>query len=63
MIQHADARPDLQAAYLEVMRDAVAQGMAEADDLAMLEDRVAENHGQPQIYGCFRSAGRTANHS
>jgi len=51
VIQHADARPNVQADYLEVMRDAVARGDAKPYDLAMLEDRVAVNHGRPQIYG------------
>lgn len=51
VLQHADAEPDVQAEYLPVMRDAVAQGKARASDLAMLEDRVAVNHGREQIYG------------
>ena len=51
VIQHADARPDAQAEYLDMMREAVAKGHARANDLAMLEDRVAVNHGRPQIYG------------
>ncbi len=51
VIQHADARPDLQARYLEVMREAVKRGEAKPHQLAMLEDRVAVNHGRPQIYG------------
>ncbi len=51
VIQHADARPDLQARYLEVMREAVERGDAKPYDLAMLEDRVAVNQGRPQIYG------------
>ena len=51
VIQHADARPAVQAAYLPIMREAVAEGNARADELAMLEDRVAVNHGRPQLYG------------
>lgn len=51
VIQHADARPAVQAAYLPIMREAVAEGNARADELAMLEDRVAVNHGRPQRYG------------
>ena len=51
VLQHADAKPDVQEAYLPVMRDAVAEGKARASELAMLEDRVAVNHGRPQIYG------------
>lgn len=51
VLQHADAHPGIQKEYLEIMREAVTQGKARAADLAMLEDRVAVNHGRPQIYG------------
>ena len=51
VLQHADARPDVQARYLEEMRLAVEQGRARAHELAMLEDRVEVNHGRPQSYG------------
>lgn len=51
VLQHADAKPAIQAEYLPVMREAVAEGKARPDELAMLEDRVAVNHGRPQIYG------------
>ncbi|HMC98198.1 MAG TPA: DUF6624 domain-containing protein, partial [Flavobacteriales bacterium] len=51
VLQHADEKPDIQEAYLPVMREAVAEGKARASELAMLEDRVAVNHGRPQIYG------------
>lgn len=51
VLQHADAKPAVQAEYLPVMREAVEQGRAQAGELAMLEDRVAVNHGRPQIYG------------
>ncbi len=51
VIQHADRRPDVQAEYLLLMREAVAEGHAQPHELAMLEDRVAVNHGRPQIYG------------
>jgi hypothetical protein len=51
VIQHADAKPGVQAEYLLMMRDAVAEGRAQPHELAMLEDRVAVNHGRPQIYG------------
>lgn len=51
VIQHADAKPEVQAEYLEVMRQAVTEGKARASEMAMLEDRVAVNHGRPQIYG------------
>jgi hypothetical protein len=51
VIQHADAKPEIQAEYLPLMREAVAAGKARPDELAMLEDRVAVNHGRPQIYG------------
>jgi len=51
VLQHADARPDVQARYLEEMRLAVEQGKARPQDLALLIDRVEVNHGRPQIYG------------
>lgn len=51
VLQHADTKPAIQAEYLPVMREAVAEGKARPDELAMLEDRVAVNHGRPQIYG------------
>jgi len=51
VIQHADAKPEIQAKYLPLMRDAVTDGNARSYELALLEDRVAVNHGRPQIYG------------
>ncbi len=51
VIQHADAKPELQAEYLLIMREAVPLGNAIPNELAMLEDRVAVNHGRQQIYG------------
>lgn len=51
VLQHADARPDVQARYLEVMHEAVEAGNARADEWAMLVDRVEVNHGRPQVYG------------
>ena len=51
VIQHADAKPEIQAKYLPLMRDALKDGDARAYEEAMLEDRVAVNHGRPQIYG------------
>ncbi len=51
VLQHADAQPKVQEAYLPMMREAVEQGKARASELAMFEDRVAVNNGRPQIYG------------
>lgn len=51
VLQHADAKPDVQETYLPEMRLAVKEGKARPDELAMLEDRVAVNHGREQIYG------------
>ena len=51
VLQHADAHPDIQEDYLPLMREAVAQGKAWPSELALFEDRVAVNHGRPQIYG------------
>jgi hypothetical protein len=49
VIQHAEL--DDQDKYLPVLRDAIKKGNARAKDLALLEDRVALKHGNPQIYG------------
>ena len=49
VIQHADSAT--QATYLPMMREAVAAGKAEANHLALLEDRVALKQGRKQIYG------------
>lgn len=49
VIQHAELAH--QDKYLPVLRNAVKNGNARATDLALLEDRVALKHGQPQIYG------------
>lgn len=51
VIQHADAKPEVQAQYLPLMRHAVQEGKANSWELALLEDRVRVNHNQPQIYG------------
>lgn len=49
VIQHADIETQLK--YLPMMREAVKLGNAKADDLALLEDRVALRQGNRQIYG------------
>ncbi len=49
VIQHADSATQVQ--YLPVMREAVKKGKAEANQLALLEDRVALRQGKKQIYG------------
>lgn len=51
VIQHGDAKPEIQAQYLPLMREAVDEGKANSWELALLEDRVRVNHHQPQIYG------------
>lgn len=51
VIQHGDAKPEIQAEYLPLMREAVEEGRANTWELALLEDRVRVNHHQPQIYG------------
>jgi hypothetical protein len=51
LAQHADRDPDLQRAFLEALRGAVAHGEAPPACLAYLEDRVRLNAGQPQLYG------------
>lgn len=49
--QHSDLDVDVQERALGLMREAVAAGQADATELAYLEDRVALNTGNPQIYG------------
>ncbi|HNL37520.1 MAG TPA: hypothetical protein PKH43_00255 [Saprospiraceae bacterium] len=49
VIQHADL--PVQEKYLPMMRQAVADGKANASNLAYLEDRVLMRHGRPQRYG------------
>jgi hypothetical protein len=51
LAQHADRHPDLQQAFLDALRGAVAQGEASPAHLAYLEDRVRVHAGQPQLYG------------
>lgn len=51
LAQHADRAPSLQRAFLDALRDAVAQGEAFPGHLAYLEDRVRVRAGQPQLYG------------
>jgi len=49
VIQHADQTT--QEKYLPMMRTAVKNGKADANSLALLEDRVALRQGKRQIYG------------
>ncbi len=49
VIQHADL--SIQEKYLPVMRQAVKNGAARIEDLALLEDRVLMRQGKRQIYG------------
>ncbi len=49
VIQHSDFKTQEQ--YLPVMQEAVKNNNAEAQDLALLEDRVALKQGKKQIYG------------
>jgi hypothetical protein len=49
VIQHSEL--ELQEKYLPVMREAVKNGKARADHLALVEDRVALRQGRKQIYG------------
>ncbi len=50
LVQHADHDPAFQKACLELMKQAGA-GEVLPENIAYLEDRVAVNHGQPQVYG------------
>jgi len=49
VIQHSDQAT--QEKYLPMMREAVANGNANASSLALLEDRVALGQGKKQKYG------------
>lgn len=49
--QHSDHDVAFQQEALELMRDAVTEGEADATELAYLEDRVALNSGRAQVYG------------
>jgi len=49
VIQHSDIKT--QITYLPILRDAVKKNNAKPNHLALLEDRVAMNQGQKQIYG------------
>jgi len=51
LAQHADGDPELQRAFLEALRGAVADGDASPGNLAYLEDRVRVHDGRPQLYG------------
>jgi hypothetical protein len=51
LAQHADRDPELQRAFLDALRGAVAAGEAPAANLAYLEDRVRVHEGRPQLYG------------
>jgi hypothetical protein len=51
LAQHADRDTELQRAFLEALRGAVAAGEASTANLAYLEDRVRVADGRPQLYG------------
>ncbi len=51
VILHCDDDVRSQEYYLAMMRQAVADGKSRASELAILEDRVAVNKGEEQIYG------------
>jgi hypothetical protein len=51
MAQHSDLDVEFQRSALELLREAVEDGQASPGDLAYLEDRVAANSGEPQVYG------------
>ena len=51
LAQHADRDLDLQRAFLDALRGAVAEGEASPANLAYLEDRVRVADERPQLYG------------
>jgi hypothetical protein len=60
LVQHADHDVELQERCLELLRQAVADGEASSQHLALLTDRVCVNRGRSQIYGTqFTGQGDT----
>jgi hypothetical protein len=57
VVQHADSLT--QVTYLPMMREAVQQGKARPENLALLEDRVLTRQGKPQIYGSQVRTGKS----
>jgi uncharacterized protein DUF6624 len=51
LAQHADHQPEMQRAFLDALRAAVAGNEASRTLLAYLEDRVRVHAGRPQLYG------------
>lgn len=51
LVQHADADTAFQAQVLPLMKQAVEAGEANAQDYALLADRMAVARGEPQVYG------------
>lgn len=49
VIQHSDLK--IQQKYLPMMKEAVKNGSANSNSLALLEDRIALREGRKQIYG------------
>ncbi|GIJ45543.1 hypothetical protein Val02_24290 [Virgisporangium aliadipatigenens] len=49
--QHADRQLDVQRRAVRLMERAVADGQADAAQLAFLRDRMLTNEGRPQVYG------------
>jgi len=57
VIQHADSLT--QVTYLPMLRQAVKDGKAKPEHLALLEDRVLTKQGKPQTYGSQVRTGKT----
>ncbi|GAA4342752.1 DUF6624 domain-containing protein [Flaviaesturariibacter amylovorans] len=51
LLQHADGNPALQRQALQLMRQQVAAGNANAANFAFLQDRVLLNAGERQLFG------------
>jgi hypothetical protein len=51
LVQHADLDTAFQARVLPLIQKSYATGDLPGGDVAMLTDRVAVNHGRPQVYG------------
>ena len=51
LVQHADLDTAFQARVLPLVQRSFTAGDLPGADVAMLSDRVAVNHGRPQVYG------------
>jgi len=51
IVQHSDFNPEFQEKVLELMKEEVKKGNANASQIALLTDRIKINRNQKQVYG------------